>query len=84
MYGEDYYAPAYQRRTHFFRHGVSAYTHLVDSPGIEPGTQACKASVIPISPTAHVWSPRAGIEPPSTDYKTVILTVGRRGHMLER
>ena len=29
--------------------------NLVDRPGIEPGTEACKATVFSFIPTAHVW-----------------------------
>ena len=34
---------------------LAYYKNLVDRPGIEPGTEACKATVFPSIPTAHVW-----------------------------
>lgn len=37
---------------------------LVDRPGFEPGTEACKATVFPTIPTAQILATRDGIEPP--------------------
>ena len=38
--------------------------YMVDRPGFEPGTEACKATVFPTIPTAHDLATRDGIEPP--------------------
>ena len=35
----------------------------MDRPGFEPGTEACKATVFPTIPTAHVMATPKGFEP---------------------
>jgi len=41
---------------------------LVDRPGFEPGTEACKATVFPTIPTAHVMAHPEGFEPPTCGF----------------
>ena len=47
--------------------GLPIFLHLpnflVDRPGFEPGTEACKATVFPTIPTAHIMATPKGFEP---------------------